>query len=94
MPSVAGAFTQFEREIDTRYGPDGVTPLGLPVTFEPRTELGPSPPRSTTWDIAFEHRFNKMWAIHATFLNRRGANELVVQPIVSGDGTGELRLHP
>jgi hypothetical protein len=92
MPSVAGAFAQFEREIDTRYADDGVTPLGPPVTFEPRAAVGPSPPRSTTWDIAFEHRFNRTWAIRASYLNRRGANELVVQPIVSTDGTGQLLL--
>jgi hypothetical protein len=91
MPSVAGAFEQFEREIDTRYGADGVRPLGPPVTFVPRAVLGSAPPRSATWDLAFEHRFNKTWMIHAGYLDRRGANELVVQPGVT-DGIGELRL--
>jgi TonB dependent receptor-like, beta-barrel/Carboxypeptidase regulatory-like domain len=92
MPSVAGAFSQFEREIDTRYGADGATPLGPPVTFEPRSALGTSPPRSATWDVSFEHRFNKMWAIHASYLDRRGSNELVVQPILDPTGAGEMRL--
>jgi hypothetical protein len=91
MPSVAGAFEQFEREIDTRYAADGETPLAPPVTFEPRAALGSAPPRSTTWDLAFEHRFNKTWAIHASYLDRRGENELVVQPFVV-NRAGEMRL--
>ncbi len=91
MPSVVGAFEQFEREIDTRYGADGVTPLGPPVTFAPRAMLGPGPPRSATWDLAFEHRFNRIWMIHANYLERRGAHELVVQPIVT-NGVGQMRL--
>ena len=91
MPSVAGAFEQFEREVDTRYGADGATPIGPSVSFVPRAVLGPAPPRSATWDVAFEHRFNKTWAIHASYLDRRGANELVVRPIVT-NGVGEMRL--
>jgi hypothetical protein len=91
MPSVAGAFDQFQREIDTRYLANGVTPVGSPVTFVPRSALGSAPPRSATWDVSFEHRFNKTWAIHTSYLERRGANELIVQPVVAG-GTGELLL--
>jgi hypothetical protein len=90
MPSVAGVFEQFEREIDTRFAPDG-TLLGPPVTYTPKSALGDAPPRSATWDVAFEHRFNKMWAIHASYLDRRGANELIVQPIVA-NGQGQFRL--
>ena len=91
MPSVAGAFEQFEPWVDTRYAADGVTPLGPPVLFTPHAVLGTAPPRSITWDVAFEHRFNKTWAIHTAYLDRRGANELVIQPIVT-NGIGELRL--
>lgn len=91
MPSVAGAFEQFEREIDTRFGPDGRTPIGPAVPYVPRAALGNAPPRSATWDVSFEHRFNKMWAVHASYLGRRGSNELVVQPIVT-NGLGEMRL--
>jgi hypothetical protein len=91
IPSVAGAFEQFERRVDTRYAPDGTTPLGPPVIFEPRLVLGPAPPRSKTWDVTFEHRFNKVWSITASYLDRQGANELVVQPLVTA-GVGEMRL--
>ena len=90
MPSIAGAFEQFEREIDTRYAADG-TPLGPAVTFTPTSALGDAPPRSTTWDVAFEHRFNPTWAVHASYLDRRGSNELIVQPVV-GLGEGQFRL--
>jgi hypothetical protein len=90
LPSVAGVFDQFAREVDTRYVPGG-TPLGPAVTYVPRAALGPAPPRSATWDLSFEHRFNKVWAVRASYLDRRGSNELVVNPIAAG-GVGELRL--
>jgi hypothetical protein len=91
IPSVAGAFEQFGWRVDTRYADDGVTPLGPPVLFEPRSELGPASPRSKTWDVTFEHRFNKVWSITASYLDRQGANELVVEPLVTA-GVGEMRL--
>jgi hypothetical protein len=91
VPSVAGAFPQFEREVDTRYAVDGVTPIGSPVTFTPRVVLGPSAPRSATWDLSFERRLNAIWSITASYLNREGSSELVVQPLMT-DGLGELRL--
>jgi len=91
VPSVAGAFPQFEREVDTRYAVDGVTPIGPPVTFTPRAVLGSSPPRSATWDLAFDHRFNASWSINASYLDRQGTNELIVQPFLVS-GTWEMRL--
>jgi TonB-dependent receptor-like protein len=91
IPSVAGAFEQFERRVDTRYAADGVTPLGPPVIFVPRLVLGPAPPRGRTWDVTFEHRFNKVWSLTASYLDRQGANELVVQPLTTAGG-GEMRL--
>jgi hypothetical protein len=91
MPSVAGAFTQFQSEVDTRYGPDGVTPVAPPITYVQRAEIGPSAPHSATWDVAFEHRFNKTWTAHVSYLDRRGSGELIVQPITA-NGTGEMLL--
>jgi hypothetical protein len=90
-PMVAGAFDQFDREIDTRYEADGLTPSGPPVTFTPKAALGTSAPRSATWDLSFEHRFNKTWAIRSSILERRGANELVVRPVVA-NGIGTFLL--
>ena len=91
MPSVAGAFTQFQSEVDTRYGADGITPVAPPITYVQRAEVGPSAPHSATWDVAFEHRFNKTWTAHVSYLDRRGSGELIVQPITD-DGTGQMLL--
>jgi hypothetical protein len=90
-PMIAGAFDQFDREIDTRYEPDGETPIGPPVTYTPKAALGTSAPRSATWDLSFEHRFNKTWAIRSSMMERRGANELLVRPVVT-EGIGTFVL--
>jgi len=48
--------------------------------------------RSLTWDLAYDHRFNAMWAVHAGTVDRHGSHELLVEPI-AGATTSELRLH-
>ncbi len=81
-PSTAGAFTQFESAIDTRYALDGVTPIGLPRRFAHVTgDL--QTPRSRSWDVAYDHRLNKTWAIHVGAIDRAGNDELIVNPIVT-----------
>ena len=78
-PLAAAAFDMFESAVDTRYAEDGVTPVGLPVRLVHRTgEL--ATPRSATWDLAFDHRFSATWSMHASVLDRRGSDELIVQP--------------
>jgi hypothetical protein len=34
--------------------------------------------RSITWDVAFDHRFNRNWSIKTAFIDRRGSHELLV----------------
>src|SRR5262249_11463008 len=55
-PSTAGVFNQFENEIDTRYAADGVTPLAPPVLFTHAVAPNLATARSTTWDLAYDHR--------------------------------------
>jgi hypothetical protein len=89
-PSTAGAFDMFGTVLDQRFAADGVTPLGPAVTFV-HTTADLQTPRSRTWDIGLDQRFNKFWSVHAGLLNRDGRHELVVDPLQTGTA-GELRL--
>jgi hypothetical protein len=85
-PSVAGAFDQFARTTDTRFASDGVTPLGPSVTFANVTLPGLTAARSSTWDVGFDHQFNRVVALHLGVLDREGSHELVVNPIETPQG--------
>jgi hypothetical protein len=99
IPLIAGAFNQFESPIDTRYASDGVTPIALPQRYTHVTgDL--TTPRSRTWDIAYDHRLNKMWSVHVGAIDRSGSHELVVDPVqtpyaaqllLSSDGASRYR---
>lgn len=90
-PSAAGAFTQFEPVIDTRFVPGGPTPVGVPVTFMHTRGEDLRTSRSLTWDLAYDHRLNRNWALHVGTIDRRGRRELLVEPFVNG-AQGEFRL--
>jgi hypothetical protein len=79
-PSTAGAFGQFESEVDTRFGADGVTPLAPPVEFV-HTTSSLHTPRSTTWDITYDHRLNANWSFHTGVLDRNSSHELILDPV-------------
>lgn len=91
-PSVAGAFDEFETAVDTRFAPDGRTPLGPPLRFAHVVAPGLRTPRSATWNLAVDHRFSSAWSVHAGLLDRRGSNELLVEPIRRG-AEAELQLN-
>jgi hypothetical protein len=90
-PSVAGAFQQFEATTERRFAADGVTPLGPAITYAHVVDPDLRTARSATWDVSYDYRVNANWALHASMLDRRGSNELIVNPIVT-NGIGELRL--
>jgi hypothetical protein len=89
-PSTAGAFSMFGTVLDERFAADGVTPLGPAVPFV-HTTADLQTPRSRTWDIGIDQRFNKFWSVHLGLLDREGSHELVVDPLQTGT-PGELRL--
>jgi hypothetical protein len=89
-PSTAGAFTMFGTVLDQRFAADGVTPLGPAIPFV-HTAADLQTPRSRTWDIGIDQRFNKFWSVHLGLLDREGSHELVVDPLQTGTA-GELRL--
>jgi hypothetical protein len=93
-PSAAGVFDQYEGFTETRFGPDGATPLMAPVRVinTIRPDLRTS--RSRTWDLGFNHRFNAKWSVHAGVIDRRGADELLVERVGGRPGLlDELQLH-
>jgi hypothetical protein len=77
-PSTAGAFDQFENAIDTRFGADGA-PIA-PPTLIAHTTSDLQTPRSRTWDVGYDHRFNRKWALHLGAIDRQGSHELIVNP--------------
>ena len=90
-PSTVGAFPMFSSVVDQRYQANGITPSGPAVTFvNALTDL--QTPRSRTWDLGFDYRFNHMWSLHVGMLNREGRDELIVDPVTTGPTTGQLRL--
>ncbi|HJZ77622.1 MAG TPA: TonB-dependent receptor [Vicinamibacterales bacterium] len=80
-PSTVGAFEQFESALDTRFADDGQTVVGQPIRFAHATAPDLETPRSRTWDIAFDHRINQRWSLHAGAIDRTGDHELVVDPV-------------
>jgi len=90
-PSVAGVFTEYESAVDTRFAADGVTPLGPPQLVPHAVQPDLRTSRSLTWDLAFDHRFNPRWAAHASVIDRRGSNELLLNQ-TEADGHPVLRL--
>lgn len=89
-PSTVGAFAMFPSVVDQRYQLNGM-PLGAAVTFTPAVQ-DLRTPRSRTWDLGFDYRVNAAWSLHAGMLNRRGANELVIDPVQTGPTSGQLML--
>jgi hypothetical protein len=84
-PSVAGVFDGFERQLDTRYAADGVTPISS-LLYVRTTNPDLRTSKSSTWDIAFDQRFNSHWSARISAIDRMGANELLVQPRLSPAG--------
>jgi outer membrane receptor for ferrienterochelin and colicin len=83
-PSMAGAFTSFERAVDTRVPAAGVL---VTQTVAPGLQTA----ASRTWDATFDYRWNAQWAFRAGVLSRDGRDELIVAPVATGSGA-ERRL--
>ena len=90
-PLVAGAFDEFENTLDTRYDTDGVTPLGPAVLYTHVIEPNLQVARSTAWDLSYDKRLNRTFAVRLSVLGRQGSHELVVDPVRTGTG-GALLL--
>jgi len=84
-PSVAGVFDDFERQLDTRYAADGVTPISS-LLYVRTTAPDLRTSKSSTWDVAFDQRFNSHWSARISAIERTGSNELLVQPEFTAAG--------
>lgn len=91
-PSVAGAYDRFETWRDTRFDAFG---NGQATEFARRLAAGLRTARSATWNVTYDHRLNRSWSIHGGLLDRRGAHELVVNPVnlANAANLAELLLH-
>lgn len=92
-PSAAGAFAygQYETFTDTRFADDGVTPLGPPVRLEHVIDPRLRTARAATWDVTYEYRWTPSFSVHASFLDRAGSRELMLDAVPQGSGA-EVRL--
>jgi hypothetical protein len=91
-PSIAGAFTQFDPSVETRYATDGLTPLGPTLLYRHVVSPDLSVARSATWNIQYDQRLIHGLSLRASALMRHGSDELVVDPIVQPNGPAELLL--
>ncbi len=85
-PSAAGAFEQFESPTETRFAANGVSPLAPPALVSYVTAANLRTARSSSWNLSYEHRLSASWSVHASVLERRGSNELMVDPIRTAAG--------
>jgi hypothetical protein len=92
-PSAAGSFKfgQFETFTDTRFADNGVTPLGPPVTFVHVTDSRLRTARAASWDVTYEYRWRPSFSLHASYLDRQGSDELMLDAVRTGD-RGQLEL--
>ena len=49
-------------------------------------------PTATRWDVGIDHRFARGWQARIRYQERRGSNELVVEPVVLSPTAGWLEL--
>lgn len=91
VPSAVDAFAQLGSQTETRYASNGVTLVDVPVVFAHAVAPDLQVPRSLTWNVEYDHRVTDEFSVRMNYLERRGSNELVVEPIRSGSA-GQLLL--
>ena len=82
-PLMAGAFNQLSTLTETAYGPDGTTLLGA-VDYTHVLGASPETPRSSTWNIGYEHRLRPWVSVRVNHLERKGSHELALDTSSAG----------
>ncbi len=90
-PLMAGAYGQLSPTSVTAFAADGTTPLGAPVVYTHVLGASPETPRSSTWNIGYEHRVTPWLSLRVNHLQRKGSHELVVDTSSAG-ATGVIEL--
>jgi hypothetical protein len=85
-PLVVGAYAQFEPRTTTRYAADGETVVVGPVTLTPRVDGRLGVPHALTWSVGYDHRLSPRLSLSASYVDRRGRSELIVEPEFDGGG--------
>lgn len=83
-PLMTGAFPQVADVVETSYAADGTTPLGPPVVYSHKLGTDLHTPRSSTWNVGYEHRLTPWASVRANFLQREGHHELIVDTTREG----------
>jgi hypothetical protein len=87
-PLSVAAFDSFEPRTASLFDRDGVTPFGPSVTFVHRVGSTLAPPQASSWTVGYEHRFGRALTLATNYFDRRGRNELIVEPLRAGaEGT-------
>jgi len=84
-PSIVGAFDQLDASTEQRFAPDGVTPLGPPLLFKHVTASDVNVARSATWNVQYDQRLVRGLSFRVAALERRGNDELLVNPLTPTD---------
>jgi hypothetical protein len=78
-PLTVGAFTQYDVQTVTRFGPDS-QPLGPPVTFLHTVNGDLKTPESIVQTVAWDERFGRRFFFKSAYLHRNGSHSYVVDP--------------
>jgi hypothetical protein len=81
-PLNVAAFGSFETATITRFAPDGLTPLSPPVTAVQRRDSLRTP-RSTIWNIEYDHRIARYAFLKVNHLERRGSAIATLEPLAT-----------
>jgi hypothetical protein len=89
-PLNVAAFESFQAATITHFGPDGATPVGVPVTLVHRT-LPLDTPRAVVWNVEYAHRLGSSVFVKVSHLERTGFHEFIVDPVITAT-RAELQL--
>jgi hypothetical protein len=78
-PLAVGAFTQYDVQTVSRFGPDG-RPLGTPVTFAHVIDGTLKTPESIVQTVAWDQRFGRRVFFKTAYLHRNGSHASIVDP--------------
>jgi hypothetical protein len=83
------AFPSQQARLVASYDASG-TALGTPVLYKNAIDGPLSTPQATWWDIEANRTFGRSWLTRVKYQQRRGTDELVINPVATGPTTGLL----
>lgn len=85
-------FTQIPERIVTTFAADGRTVTDGPRRFSNLIEGSLRNPRSLHWSLQLDRAMTKNLVARIGYLQRTSRNEMVIEPLATGAGTGTLAL--